>query len=55
MKSGNISHTFIQWDYLQENKIETSPGELIDAFYLTSSGMVRKYVDNTKLVYLSDL
>jgi hypothetical protein len=49
MKAGNISHSFIVFDFLNENDTPTS--DLIPNFYSTVSGNVRKYVDNTLSVY----
>ena len=51
MKSGNITHSFVNWMTIIDEDEDKSKDEYIDKFYLTSSGSVRKYVDNTKEAY----
>lgn len=47
--AGNVKHTLIDWASL--DKKEDKNSHLLNGFYKTASGSIRKYVDNTYMVY----
>jgi len=49
MKTTTVKHQFLDWTRFENEKEKIS--DLISGFYKTSSGAVRKYIDNTTKIY----